>query len=84
MTGPATPRPSRPVPAKAEQFTPIQSMSQLVRGLWAAVATPTLPAATVIVHDPDAKRPHDLDDPFLSQRAQTRMGNVIAKAAQKK
>ena len=84
MSGPATPKPSKPVPAKTEQLTPIQTMSQLVRGLWAAVAAPAPPAGSVIVHDPDANRPHDLDDPFLTQRAQTRMGKVIAEAAKKK
>ena len=88
MSGPATPKPTKPVQAKGDPVRPFQTMSQLVRGLWAAVAEPARPlgppADTVIVHDPAAKRPHDLDDPFFDQRAQTRMANVIAEAAQKK
>jgi hypothetical protein len=88
MSGPTTPKPTKPVQANADQARPLQTMSQLVRGLWAAVATParppSLPADTVIVHDPDAKRPHDLDDPFVDPRAQARMANAIAEAAQKK
>ena len=93
MSGPATPKPTKPVQAKPgqakpDQAKPFQTMSQLVHGLWAAVAAParppSLPAGTVIVHDPAAKRPHNLDDPFFDQRAQTRMANVIAEAARKK
>jgi hypothetical protein len=87
MSGPATPKPTKPVEAKPDQVKPSQTMSQLVRGLWAAAAAPApaaAPAGTVIVHDPAAKRPHDLDDPFFDQRAQARMANAIAEAAQKK
>ena len=88
MSGPATPKPIKPVQANAEPVKPFKTMSQLVRGLWAAVAAPARPpslaADTVVVHDPAAKRPHNLDDPFVDPRAQTRMANVIAEAAQKK
>jgi hypothetical protein len=87
MSGPAS-KPTKPVQAKADQVKPRQTMSQLVRGLWAAVAAPTrppsLPADTVVVHDPAAERPHDLDDPYFDQRAQARMANVIAESAKKK
>ena len=38
----------------------------------------------VIAHDPDASRPHDLDDPFFDSKVQERIGDAIAKAAQKK
>ena len=59
-----------------------------MRRLWSAVAKrgqpPSPPADTVIVHDPAARRPHDLDDPFFSQRVQARVANVIADAANKK
>lgn len=88
MSGPAASKPTKPVQANADQGTPLQTMSQLVRGLWAAVAEPTRPPAppaeTVIVHDPAARRPHNLDDPFFDQHAQTRVANLIAEAAQKK
>ena len=88
MSGPATPKSTIPVQAKPDQVKPFQTMSQLVRGLWAAVAKPvqppSVPGDTVIVHDPAAKRPHNLDDPFFGQRVQTRMANVIAESARKK
>jgi hypothetical protein len=88
MSGPAAPKPTKPGQAKPDQDRPRQTMSQLIRGLWAAVAAParppSLPADTVVVHDPAAKRPHDLDDPYFDQRAQARMANVIAESAQKK
>lgn len=34
----------------------------------------------VIVHDPAADRPHDLDDPFFGSDVQSRMGDVIAQS----
>jgi hypothetical protein len=57
-------------------------MSQLVRGLWAKPAP--LPADAVIIHDPDARRPHDLDDPFFDRRVQSRIAEAIAQARRKK
>lgn len=63
---------------------PIKSMSQLVRNLWATAASPEPPSAPrVIVHDPEAKLPHDLDDPFFDRKAQSRMADVIAHANKK-
>jgi len=41
-------------------------------------------APPVVIHDPAAKRPHDLDDPFFDSTVQTRIGDVIAHAGQKK
>jgi hypothetical protein len=38
----------------------------------------------IIVHDPAAQRPHDLDDPFFDGAVQDRMGNAIADAGRKK
>ena len=38
----------------------------------------------VIVHDPDAERPHDLDDPFFDPKVQSRMAGVITDNATKK
>jgi hypothetical protein len=37
----------------------------------------------VIVHDPGAERPHDLDDPFFDPKVQSRMAGVIADSAKK-
>ena len=35
----------------------------------------------VVLHDPSAERPHDLDDPFFEKEVQERIGGVIASAA---
>ena len=37
----------------------------------------------VIVHDPAAALPHDLDDPFFDPEVQARMAGVIANYAKK-
>ena len=37
----------------------------------------------VIVHDPGAERPHDLDDPFFDPKVQARMASVISSNAKK-
>jgi hypothetical protein len=36
----------------------------------------------VVLHDPGAERPHDLDDPFFEREVQERIGGMIASAAQ--
>jgi hypothetical protein len=68
---------------------PIHTMPQSVRSLWSAVTgqkhaarAPVKP--DVLVHDPAAQRPHDLDDPFFDLKVQARIANVIAHAGQKK
>jgi hypothetical protein len=38
----------------------------------------------VTIHDPDASKPHDLDDPFLDPKVRERVGAVIADAARTK
>jgi hypothetical protein len=66
---------------------PVKSMSQLMRDLWAAMVSPSStsaqPTPPVIVHDPQAKLPHDLDDPFFDRQVQSRMADVIAQANKK-
>ena len=58
-----------------------------IRHFWSAmtgqdaVAGPASPE--VIVHDPGAERPHDLDDPFFDPKVQSRMAGVIASNAKK-
>ncbi|MDO8877437.1 MAG: hypothetical protein Q8M24_26600 [Pseudolabrys sp.] len=62
-------------------------MFDWVRNLWAAVAGKTSANESrpeVIVHDPEAKLPHDLDDPFFDRKVQSRMADVIAHSADKK
>ena len=53
------------------------------RKAWSAILrrAPTNPE--VVVHDPAAAKPHDLDDPFFDRKVQERMGAAIAKAARK-
>ena len=35
----------------------------------------------IVVHDPAAQEPHDLDDPFFDQEVQQRVASVIARGA---
>jgi hypothetical protein len=64
----------------------MQHLLQSIRDWWHGVARdarrPQAPQ-DVIVHDPDAARPHDLDDPFLDPAVQSRIGGVIASKAAK-
>jgi len=61
---------------------------QTIRNFWFAVTgqqearKPASPE--VILHDPGAQRPHDLDDPFFDPKVQTRMADVIANSASQK
>jgi len=63
------------------------SLAQTIRHFWFAmtgqdpVRVPASPE--VIVHDPGAERPHDLDDPFFDPKVQARMAGVIASNAKK-
>jgi hypothetical protein len=60
---------------------------KILSAVWRAVAgqkakPPSSPR--VVLHDPGAERPHDLDDPFHDQEVQARMGKAISTAARKK
>jgi hypothetical protein len=63
---------------------PIQSMLQSLRQLWSPAPAEETPAIRehpeVIVHDPAAQGPHDLDDPFFDSGVQSRIADVIASA----
>jgi hypothetical protein len=65
------------------------SLVQTVRDFWCSI-TGQQPAREsskpeVVVHDPGAQRPHDLDDPFFDPRVQSRIANIISdNAANKK
>jgi hypothetical protein len=37
----------------------------------------------VIIHDPAASAPHDLDDPYFDPKIQSRFADLIARAARK-
>jgi hypothetical protein len=65
------------------------SFVQTVRGLWFAItgrkhSDRAKASPGVILHDPGAQGPHDLDDPFFDPKVQARMADVIAKNAAKK
>jgi len=69
--------------------SPIRTMSQAVRKFWFAVSGQKhlgceTAAPAVVLHDPAAQRPHDLDDPFFDLKVQARIADVIASAVQKK
>ena len=38
----------------------------------------------IVIHDPGASKPHDLDDPFFDAKVRERVGAIVAKAALKK
>lgn len=61
-------------------------MAGVLRDLWAKLIGPSDPKAAavqpVIVHDPEAEKAHDLDDPFFDRAVQSRVADVIAHASQ--
>jgi hypothetical protein len=63
------------------------TFAQKIRRFWLNLTGPDEPDEAalppVIIHDPAAQRPHDLDDPFFDAKIQTRMADVIAHAGQK-
>jgi len=87
MSRPATLKQAQIGPVSAELTAPraisraVPSMSQLLRRLWTSPEKP--PADAVVIHDPDARRPHDLDDPFFDRQVQSRMAETIAQARRK-
>jgi hypothetical protein len=65
----------------AAKSGPIQTLSQRLRRLWSGDAdTPATSsdAPAVIVHDPAAQGPRDLDDPFFDRDVQARAADLIA------
>jgi hypothetical protein len=65
----------------------MSDLAQTIRRFWLAMTgqkSASEPAAPeVIVHDPQANGPHDLDNPFFDSEVQTRMAGVIADNAAK-
>ena len=63
------------------------SLAHTIRHFWSTMTgqdSARGPAAPeVIVYDPGAARPHDLDDPFFDADVQARMANVIANSTKK-
>ena len=65
---------------------PFPSESRIARQVWGAFVArfTSRPAPEVILHDPAASRPHDLDDPFFDPKIQRRVADFIAGATGKK
>ena len=63
------------------------SLALTIRHFWLAMTAqdPAGGSASpeVIVHDPYAALPHNLDDPFFDPEVQRRMASVIANSAKK-
>jgi hypothetical protein len=64
---------------------PFPSESRIARLLWGVFTArfTARPLASVLLHDPAASRPHDLDDPYFDPNVQRRVADVIADAARK-
>ena len=60
--------------------------SRIARRVWTTLTArfTSRPLPKVLLHDPAASRPHDLDDPFFDPNVQKRMADFIADAARKK
>jgi hypothetical protein len=54
------------------------------RDVWSRIMRRLLGRSEVIIHDPAAAEPHDLDDPLFDRKVQERVGAEIAKAALRK
>jgi hypothetical protein len=61
---------------------PLQLISQSARKFWSGLTGQNVPA--VVLHDPAAQQPRDLDDPFFDDKEQKRMANVISHARKEK
>jgi len=64
---------------KADFWRTIPTVWKNLRSAIFGVKSPAL-----VIHDPDAEQPHDLDDPFFDRTIQQRIGETIAKSAEKR
>ena len=63
------------------------TLAQRFRDVWFSVTAPQASKPEypeVIVHDPAAQQPHNLDDPFFDSGVQSRVARVIANNASTK
>ena len=59
-------------------------LAQTVQSWWRKLTAPAAPKMReIIVYDPAAEGPHDLDDPFFDQKVRERTARIIANAAKK-
>jgi hypothetical protein len=68
--------------------SPMRTMLQNIRDFFSAVTgqenSPGETAPDVVLHDPAAQGPHDLDDPYFDETVQKRFADVIASSVQEK
>jgi hypothetical protein len=65
----------------------VATLIQRWRDFWFSATAPRISKPEypeVIVHDPAAQHPHDLDDPFFDSGVQSRVARVIANNASTK
>ena len=64
---------------------PFPSESRIARQFWATLIArlTSRPLPKVLLHDPAASRPHDLDDPFFDPNVQRRIADFIVGAVGK-
>jgi hypothetical protein len=59
----------------------------ILGGAWSALMVrprrSAIPPSGVIIHDPEASKPKDLDDPFIDPKVQERIGKMIASSARR-
>jgi hypothetical protein len=60
------------------------TLSRMSRQLWGILTKKSSRPPEVLLGDPAASRPQDLDDPFVDATAQRRVADVIARAAEQK
>ena len=60
------------------------TLSRMGRQLWAILTKKSSRPPEVLLGDPAASRPQDLDDPFVDANAQRRVADVIARAAEQR
>jgi hypothetical protein len=64
------------------------SIRTMFQSFWSALTgrkhADKTPEPGVVLHDPAAQRPHDLDDPYLDENVQKRFGGTISKSMQDK
>lgn len=66
----------------------IRTMSQAIRSFLFAItrqkhSSCKMATPAVVLHDPAAQQPHDLDDPFFDLKVQARIADVISNRVQK-
>ena len=68
---------------RAHFVAPRRSISSIFKKWRGAIFGRPPARRAVTIHDPDASKPHDLDDAFFDENVRERVGTIIAEAARK-